>query len=573
MASCCAALLLTACVQEGYNYSDVDSTVGMRVDSLVVPLNLDNILLKNVLDIPENSPIKEFNGIYAVVQEGTYSSDEVHIPSFYMPQPEVAPLSMELTPEVTAQAKGMATRAGRVLLAKWPIRNTPTTLKYSANHISDFIVSINRIACEYTLSLNLEVTGMPAAVKSFQIEDLSLQVPKGLECTPSMGVYDAAYGELRLGTVTVTNGRVRIDLKGTGINFNQAGVTLRNHSLNYESPFMVRRGYITLYDDNLNVTEGFQASNIRFVVQPTMTAFNATEFDGELQYSIEGLQIADIDLSDIPDALKQTGTQIGMDNPQIYLSMNNPLGDKQVVANFGMEFVQKYNGQEGQVFHMDNGTMTTATGSNTEIYKYCLAPRQPEEYFAGYEGARFEPFTGLSRLLQGQRIPDALGVRITSPQVQRQRVNGLMLGSNLGRLTGAYQLYTPLALTPQSTVAYVDTLSGWYDDEIELMRIRQLRLTADVTSDLPAALELSALPIDTLGKVVTGVEVITARLSEKAKQEHVTLWIKGDMRNIDGILIKAKATAGTDTRALAPEQYLKLENLRVMATGEIIYKP
>ena len=63
------ALSLTACIDDAYDLSDIDSTVGVKVNDLVVPLKLDAITLQNLFDIEENSQIKEINGEYAILED------------------------------------------------------------------------------------------------------------------------------------------------------------------------------------------------------------------------------------------------------------------------------------------------------------------------------------------------------------------------------------------------------------------------------------------------------------------------------------------------------------------------
>ncbi len=66
------ALSLFACVDNAYDLSNIDSTIGVKVNELVVPLKLDAITLQNMLNLEDNSQIKEINGEYAFLEEGSF---------------------------------------------------------------------------------------------------------------------------------------------------------------------------------------------------------------------------------------------------------------------------------------------------------------------------------------------------------------------------------------------------------------------------------------------------------------------------------------------------------------------
>lgn len=89
-----------SCVNNDYDLSDVDTTVSMKVDNLAIPLNLDEVTLKSVLDLDDDSQIKEVNGEYAIIEDGNFSSDKVELPSFTIEVPTIAPIQEELHPDI-----------------------------------------------------------------------------------------------------------------------------------------------------------------------------------------------------------------------------------------------------------------------------------------------------------------------------------------------------------------------------------------------------------------------------------------------------------------------------------------
>lgn len=49
---------LTSCVDDGYDLSDVDSTSRFTVEDLVVPINIDELTLKDVISFDDDSKIQ-----------------------------------------------------------------------------------------------------------------------------------------------------------------------------------------------------------------------------------------------------------------------------------------------------------------------------------------------------------------------------------------------------------------------------------------------------------------------------------------------------------------------------------
>ena len=65
-------LLLTSCIDDNYDLSDVDTTSRINVNDLVLPVNIDPIRLGDVIEIDDESRIQVVNlndkEFYALVQ-------------------------------------------------------------------------------------------------------------------------------------------------------------------------------------------------------------------------------------------------------------------------------------------------------------------------------------------------------------------------------------------------------------------------------------------------------------------------------------------------------------------------
>ena len=87
-------LTLTGCIDSNYDLDNMDKTVGLSVNNLVVPVNLGPITLNDVIEIDEEDPDRaifkeEINGkeVYLVKKGGDFSSDEIHISTFHVNPP------------------------------------------------------------------------------------------------------------------------------------------------------------------------------------------------------------------------------------------------------------------------------------------------------------------------------------------------------------------------------------------------------------------------------------------------------------------------------------------------------
>ena len=88
-----ALSLLTGCIDDSYDLSDVDTTTRVNINDLVLPVNIDPVTLGDVISIDPDSKIqtvsiggKEF---YALVQKGDFNSEPVAISGVAARQPSI----------------------------------------------------------------------------------------------------------------------------------------------------------------------------------------------------------------------------------------------------------------------------------------------------------------------------------------------------------------------------------------------------------------------------------------------------------------------------------------------------
>ena len=205
----------------------------------------------------------------------------------------------------------------------YKITPTGSSFAYDIVNIDESIHSVSAIGTKpMDIVLSLSTPGTGLNVSSMTFENLKIQLPMGLVATDSAGEYDRTTGILSIDRLVSAGTVARVTITVTGIDMTANGSVLDygKHSLYY-------RGQVEVTSGVLSVTTagGTLPNTIDFTTSYDFADIYATSFSGEIEYLLSGVDVNDVDLSDIPDFLAGEGTNISLANPQIYLSMNNPV--------------------------------------------------------------------------------------------------------------------------------------------------------------------------------------------------------------------------------------------------------
>ncbi|MDE7136736.1 MAG: hypothetical protein K2N91_08900, partial [Muribaculaceae bacterium] len=135
MSLCLLALGTTAwsCIDDKYDLSDIDSTVRVKVNDLVIPINIDKIDMGSIIKLDEDGIVQIVNNEYAVVKDGSINSSEVKIDPIVIN-------SINITPTVdiinTVPASGVS--------IDLPLPSTATSYSYSSNAISSKVIELDK---------------------------------------------------------------------------------------------------------------------------------------------------------------------------------------------------------------------------------------------------------------------------------------------------------------------------------------------------------------------------------------------------------------------------------------------
>jgi hypothetical protein len=116
-------------------------------------------------------------------------------------------------------------------------------------------------------------------------------------------------------------------------------------------------GIVTIYPHNLveviNPTKLYETEGVGYTLMANMKDDVVIKtFSGTVNYEVDNINVSPVDLSDLPDFFRDSESQIGLVNPQIYLSLTNPI-QQGVVLTANAELIPSPDNVDGKSFTFD----------------------------------------------------------------------------------------------------------------------------------------------------------------------------------------------------------------------------
>ena len=559
-----AFLPLFSCVDNNYDLSDIDTTVEVKINDLVIPINIDEIKLSTILDLDSGSRIQERDGSYVIIENGDINSEQIKVAAISVEAPAITPISRVI--DLTSNASGVDAAPGSVTVG--PLM---TSFEYSYNNVDACITDIKNVGTEnFIINISLNIKDNNNSSNDYYLNQLTLQLPDGLEGTASGGSYDKATGTVTFNSVTMTNGSFNFDFNVSKINIVEPTSTFSpdNHTFQFSSEI----GITSIEIDTESILNSVNPSSmLTLTIDIEMSPLNITSFSGRINYDLSGFNIESISLDNLPGLLTQEETNIGICNPQIYLSLNNPLDIYGLYATANIAITPYRDGVAGTVARPDNGVFQIGKGGFTgDIYNYCLSPEGPSQSMLyEYPLPNEIKFSSLSNILFGNGLPSSISIEIENPSVPNLEVTNLLLGVDLGAVSGKYSFYAPLAFTENSQIIYTGTTDGWDSEDIENLTINTLEVSLTVKNNLPISLALSGTPINKEGQPINSVKLEGATIQGGSTSD-ITIRATGSIVGLDGIEYHAVGTIANPGIAISPDQSIELSNIRAKVSGSYI---
>lgn len=564
-----ALLLLSGCIDDNYDLSDIDKTTQINVNDLVIPVNIDAIELSQIISLNEDSKIKiitiDGKEVYAVTQTGDFNSDPIEIDGFQADAPVIA--DTEATFDV------QPTRAAIEPIIYKLVDFNPQKVDFNATNIDASIKDIEAINTEdLPITISLQVKGEgPDATLSFPYIVMDFLKGLTIKSGPNDYTYDAKTGKLTVKNLPVVNNMAEIKLVATAVDFIASNTKLVGHDFNFRSSIQLSDGEMEVVFKDEDAL--LNPKPIVFDIHTEVADLVATAFTGVIKYDLEGesLDIDPVVLNDMPDFLSDEKTELLLANPQIYLDLNNPMATFDLGFQTGLQLTA-IRGLEREDYSLDNGQLVRV-GYNYGVngpYNYVISPSMPAEPLAEYnKNLTHVGFKSLSNVLEGEGLPQSIEIALINPELPEQHVTEFKLFNEVPGVKGKYEFFAPLALKTgenSAKIYYTGTEDGWASEDLDKMTITHLEVSADAFSNLPLGADVTIHPIDRSGMKIPNLTVEAAHVPGNAEGQPITLKVSGEIHELAGIIYEAVVTPDSE-EALSPQQTLRLENIKAKVTG------
>lgn len=523
-------LFINSCVDDKYDLDNLDSTLGVKLDELVVPINMSSVRLDQVLDIDNNDLIVKYpedaapeNQFYAIKKEGGFEADSVFLNYFE-------------SKEIYVESKIFPVVNGS-------ITDAFTNYSYAINDIDESLIYLSYIGMtnvpmQIGLALNDAQTG-----NNVEVKNLTIKIPEN---------YYATYKGTK-----VENGIINIGDMPHGVMEEPIYVWNLDYTQNPLTPEGAR---LEISGDNLGIVSANIISNTVSNVQMnfSMSSFIADNVSGYIKYYIENPVLADVSLQYLPGFLKDGKSNLILGNPQLYLHLGNPVG-----SDFYTTLHIEPQGNDGNIFN-----------ENLQFHSNLILAGNTEELYFGnqYPNSVVKSSEQLKYILAGNGLPESISFSLIEPYLEG-KIENLMLGTDLS-VDGNYTFFCPFSFEGDSFLKYQKIETDFFSDDLTKVNVEKLKLEAYPVSDLPFDVTLTVYPLDREGNHIidkNGEEVKAEGIVEaNAKGENpLILELNQPFEGLNGVEFIALIDQ-LNGETLKPTQYITLNNIRATVSGQYI---
>lgn len=568
--------LATGCVNDDYDFDQIDATVGFGSGELEIPTSSTmNIPLSDILELEEGGSVKiAENGDYLFQITGTDATTA---------SPKISPVVLTGRSYAntlvlnTSSAAKVARAAGTHISFVSPKEQM---FVYNGTDAAVKSLKSAEVVGEIVLNVNLTLSGLSSAIT--KIDKATLTLPGYLQISQVTGNGN--------GVPMVSGSKITVENISTGSNLQ---LTIKAKKLDFEKQDAY--GKVVIGNNGFIKMDGYFDLGIEAEVShvPTsaltiganvnvndITLQSATGiFDPEINIT----SLGDVAVTGIPDFLSGDGVRADLENPQIILSVQN---DMDVAAKMSAKVISTKNGQNLATVQLPEMNICKTTVA--PVTKICICRHKTAELTAQYGADNVYEVSNLATLID-KHVPDH--VQITDVVAKADLTQEMTI--EFGRyynVVPSYDFYAPLTFAEDAVIEYSDDFDGWNDDldDLELAEGTYLSLTADAQNLVPATLIVEATPLGLDGTDISNqIEVNIKQGTVKASTDGVTAVtspleielrekVKGALQKLDGLSYKVKGKASYDGTVVtginlnSEKHTLKLENIKVKLVGKVI---
>lgn len=582
-AAICAIALagcMGSCVDNDYDLSkDIDLTVNIGGGELALPASsTDELTLSQILDLNDESSIKTVDeatnsygnvyGDYVLMQSGTPSTSV-----FSVPEVSIDDLSNSGSTYTTDLDPFVNPGTTKITQNVNPTLNT---IDLSDDDVTRDLVSLDEATTEIDMTFTIgynssDFSGYASIDEGYkavfddswtlEIVDATTAQFLRVDDTHRNIVYFTSDKKITSSAPAVCNIRL------THIDFTSMpeGQGLYERGKFHMDTKVESEGTVSISGEELAVGS---TANLELVVTTAVSSADLIAITGIVDPEIN-VNTSEFAINDIPDFLKEPGNNLDINNPQIYLTVNNT---SPVAVNL--------NGQ--LVGHKDDGsTVTVGIGQNygtspivlqkNTVNLICISRTGTTSSQAGIVDVTVPD---LGNVLAS--IPETISFENIDAKATQQPVT-LTLDTDYS-FTSDYEAYIPLAFGPDFRLIYNKIDAGW-DEDLEKYDFNEVHITLNVINSIPMdmvpeviALDHNENPISNITATITGV--IDAGTPASPKDSSVSIILKstaGNMKELDGVKLVFNGTTkaeyvGTNLNAT---QTLKFTDIRISVVGGV----
>lgn len=568
-------LAVTGCTDNDYDVNEIDTTIGIGGDGLELPTSsTSDIQLKDVLELEDNGVVVEDAETHNYVFRQT--GNDVAAANPYIDAVKIAYRQANSHPvELSLSASARGSRAASVLKGEGDVFD----FFYEADKPSE-IVSLSAADVNSDIDILLSLSGIKSWVS--RLDKITLSFPSYMQ----LKVVSAPNGAVINGNVlTLTNVSTADDLHLkvaiTGVDFTKSDA---NDNLSIVSTStgdkIQMRGKVHMAVEASQFTSGTGTARLQNTL--TMSDITITSATGKFNPVIDLSNLGSVQITGVPDFLKDGNVVADIYNPVIKLDVQSNLG---IGGKVSGKLIAVKNGQKIATVDVPEFTINSASTNegNTQVY-ICSKPAE----LSIPATAQAVPVSNLSDIIK--TIPDVIRFECNA-HADTENEGTFLLGHRGYSIKPAYSIDAPLAFGPDAVIEYNDVLDGWNDDieDYKLAKDAKIVLTTNVQNGVPAYLTMEASAIDASGNDIPASELevkvegeiaastdgvtpvtspLTITITQKdedafKKLDGLRYSVKGKAKGEDGTVVQGKVLN-------AEKHTLKLTDIKIKLDGKFI---
>lgn len=567
------SLLVTGCSDSDYDFNNIDATIGIGGDGLELPVsNTDNIKLSEVLDLEENGSVvaDASTGFDYVFRQQGNDVEAAHpfINSITVARRQSSSRNITLSFNSSAR-NSRASRAAVMLHGEGDVFD----FSYEGNKPQE-VEELTAAEVSSTINLKVGFENLASMVEKF--DKITLTFPSYMKL--------AVDGKMVEGnTITLNNVYTSEDLEKkidiVGLDFTKKDklgeLKIAKTSLG-DKIQLTGKVHMAVETSNYSFSSGI--SSVSMKNNLSMSDIRITGATGKFNPTINLNTLGNVHISGIPDFLKDGNVVVDLYNPQIYLTLNSNL-DIEGFAGGTLKSLK--NGSPIASVEVPEFAVKANGTTHVVICRNAAATE------AGSDVEKVE-VPNLSDLVK--TMPDEITFQANA-RANNQKTGTFKLGYHDYEVAPSYSIDSPIAFAEDACIEYSDDLDGWNDDikDLNMADGAYVQLSAQVTSCVPAYLNVKATPVDVYGREISKDELEVEITGEiKASADGTTpatsplsvkiLQKKADaFKKLDGLKVvvsgKAKGEGGNAVTGVvlnAEKHTLKLNDIKIKLVGKVI---